>query len=61
MRLGWIELGIVFVIFLLCSVKHDKAKKLWEDGWGLGILACAAILIWSTITDLLSIFNLLNR
>ena len=60
MRLGWLELGIVFVIFLLCSFKHDKAKKLWGDVWGFGILICAAILIWSTIMDLLSIFTMLN-
>jgi len=61
MRLGWLELGIVIIVFLLCSVKHNKAKKLWEDVWGLGILICTAIIIWSTIMDLLSIFNMLSQ
>jgi len=60
MRIGWIELGIVILIFLLCSAKHDKAKKLWGDGWGLGILISAAIMIWSAIMDYLSIFNLIK-
>ena len=60
MDLAWIEFGIVIVAFLLCSAKHDKAKKLWEDGWGVGILLCAAFMVWSMITDILSIFNALK-